>query len=586
MALKTLTKGSSSMIDYLDNKRHIADCLAENLTPVSEEDLNTFILHGLDSSYSSFMSTFLMQSVNSSVDDLIGLLLHEEAQIEADLACQATAQHPPAQNPPTTSPFPAAHQVSRHNSTTNNQYAPPSSRNSLNYRGNDSRRRRLHCQLCNKPGHEAINCWQCGNQKDYPSLRPNLFSRDPPRQAHITTDSSLCAIRDQVWYFDTGATDHVSPDLSKLHINEQYTGDDKLQVGNDNNVFIELWPKHCTVKTFQGAPLIHWHVNNGLYHLSLPSSKANTTMVLSAIRTSMAGWHNRLAHPHEAILRRLVSTFNLPTSSNNLGKKHKLPFTSDHISCTKPFKLIYYDVWGPLPMFSINGNRYFVLSVDDYTKFVWIYFLSTKSQVLQTFNNFRTMIKTQFGYEIKSFQSDWGSEFRTISTYLQSCGIHHRISCPYGSEQNGYVERRNRLYSKTPDYAFLRTFGCLCYPFLRPYNTHKMDFRSLPCVFLGYSTSHKGYLCLHTPSSRIYISRHVVFNETIFPFANNTSTPTCSHSTTNSENTPATLLNQTTFISPTFTNPHHVHSSPSSTTSTTSFPTPSCPSHRHEYLPR
>ncbi|KAL4569144.1 hypothetical protein LXL04_024775 [Taraxacum kok-saghyz] len=81
--------------------------------------------------------------------------------------------------------------------------------------------------------------------------------------------------------------------------------------------------------------------------------KANTTMVLSGIYTSMAGWHNRLAHPHEAILRRLVSTFNLPTSSNNvpsicepfqLGKNHKLPFTSDHISCTKPFELIYFNV--------------------------------------------------------------------------------------------------------------------------------------------------------------------------------------------------------------------------------------------------
>ncbi|KAL4569143.1 hypothetical protein LXL04_024774 [Taraxacum kok-saghyz] len=169
--LQPLTKGSSSMIDYLDNKRHIAD-------------------------------SFLMQSANACVDDLIGLLLHEEARIEADLARQATVQHPPAQTPPTTSPFPAAHQASCHNSTTNNQYAPPSSGNSFNYCGNEAINC-LYCQLYNKPGHEAINCWQRGNQKNYPSFRPNSSSRDPPRQAHITTSSSPCAIRDQAWYFDT-----------------------------------------------------------------------------------------------------------------------------------------------------------------------------------------------------------------------------------------------------------------------------------------------------------------------------------------------------------------------------------------------
>lgn len=51
----------------------------------------------------------------------------------------------------------------------------------------------------------------------------------------------------------------------------------------------------------------------------------------------------------------------------------------------------------------------------------------------------------------------------------------------------------------------------------RPFNRHKLDFRSTECVFLGYSPFHKGYKCFH-PNGRIYISRHVQFDETKFPY--------------------------------------------------------------------
>jgi histone deacetylase 1/2 len=53
---------------------------------------------------------------------------------------------------------------------------------------------------------------------------------------------------------------------------------------------------------------------------------------------------------------------------------------------------------------------------------------------------------------------------------------------------------------------------------LRPYDAHILDFRSSPCVFLGYSSSHLGYRCLDLESHRIYFSRHVRFHETVFPF--------------------------------------------------------------------
>lgn len=72
------------------------------------------------------------------------------------------------------------------------------------------------------------------------------------------------------------------------------------------------------------------------------------------------------------------------------------------------------------------------------------------------------------------------------------------------------------LHHRPLDYTSLRVFGCPCYPFLRPYNNSKLQFRSSKCIFVGYSHSHKGYLCMHS-SGRCYISETVQFNKSDFP---------------------------------------------------------------------
>lgn len=65
----------------------------------------------------------------------------------------------------------------------------------------------------------------------------------------------------------------------------------------------------------------------------------------------------------------------------------------------------------------------------------------------------------------------------------------------------------------------MRVFGCACYHNLRLYTTNKFDPKSLLCVFLGYTEKQKGYRCLYPPTGRVYISRHVLFDETKFPFS-------------------------------------------------------------------
>lgn len=73
------------------------------------------------------------------------------------------------------------------------------------------------------------------------------------------------------------------------------------------------------------------------------------------------------------------------------------------------------------------------------------------------------------------------------------------------------------MFNKPPNYTKLRTFGCLCYPWLRPYSSSKLQPHSKPCLFLGYSLPQSAYKCLDTSTNRMYISRHVTFVENIFP---------------------------------------------------------------------
>ncbi|KAD6454826.1 hypothetical protein E3N88_09532 [Mikania micrantha] len=196
---------------------------------------------------------------------------------------------------------------------------------------------------------------------------------------------------------------------------------------------------------------------------------------------------------------------------------------------------------------------------------MWLFPLKHKSDVLVVFKQFVLKAERLFSTKLKTVQSDWGGEFRSLTSFFNSVGISHRLSCPHTSEHNGIVERRHRhvvetgltlmsqacvpqrfwhyafetavylinrmpsrtnltlspfehLFKRPADLSFLRVFGCQCFPFLRPYNPHKMDFRSTPCIFLGYSLSHHGYRCFDPSSERMYIARHVRFHEHIFPF--------------------------------------------------------------------
>ena len=226
----------------------------------------------------------------------------------------------------------------------------------------------------------------------------------------------------------------------------------------------------------------------------------------------------------------------------------------------------------------MSGFKYYLVILDDFSHYVWTFPLRFKSDTFATLSQFFAFVKTQFAATIRSIQCDNGREFDNSNarTFFLTNGVSLQMSCPHTSPQNGKAERMLRslnnivrsllfqaglppsfwvealhtathlinrhltktlhhhtpffaLYGAHPSYTHLRVFGCKCYPNLSASTAHKLAPRSVMCVFLGYLENHKGYRCFDPISNRVYISRHVVFDEHSFPFAEMTNSADASN---------------------------------------------------------
>ena len=116
-------------------------------------------------------------------------------------------------------------------------------------------------------------------------------------------------------------------------------------------------------------------VDNLRFLLVAPISVAATIAISSV--PSFALWHARLGHASSSRVQQLasrgllgsVSTENFDCVSCQLGKQLTLPFNTSESISTDIFNLIHFDVWGPSSISSINGSRYFVVFVDDYSRY-------------------------------------------------------------------------------------------------------------------------------------------------------------------------------------------------------------------------
>lgn len=161
-------------------------------------------------------------------------------------------------------------------------------------------------------------------------------------------------------------------------------------------------------------------------------------------------------------------------------------------------------------------------------------------------------MENQFSSKIKNFYFDNGGEFVKIKSYFQTHGITHLTTPPHTPRHNGLCECKHRhlleklqlyemppssslsltvilalccpnsclpyqpsshthtkyeftllLFKNHPSYTKLKSFGCLCFPWLKPYTSNKLQPRSERCVFLGYSLTQSAYICYNFKTQNV-----------------------------------------------------------------------------------
>ena len=283
-----------------------------------------------------------------------------------------------------------------------------------------------------------------------------------------------------------------------------------------------------------GARLLQGRTKDELYEWPVQTTRSISLFASPSPKTTLSSWHARIGHPSNTVLQTLVSHFSLPLSTTShkqspcshclINKSHKLPFYSNTIHSQKPLEYVYSDVWTS-PLISVDNFKYYLVFVDHYTRYTWLYPLKQKSQVRDTFIAFKAIVENRFQTKLMTLYFENGGEFIALRQFLSTHGISHLTSPPHTPEHNGIAERKHRhivetgltllhqavmpatywtyafstavylmnrlpssvlentspyqkLFQQTPNYQKLRVFGCTCYPWLRLYVSHKLEQRS------------------------------------------------------------------------------------------------------------
>ena len=161
--------------------------------------------------------------------------------------------------------------------------------------------------------------------------------------------------------------------------------------------------------------------------------------------------HARLGHTSLSKMKYTSACKNvLPNSFSCdtciLAKAHRLPFERSTITTKAPFELVHMDLWGPYKVANLNGARFFVTLVDDFTRNTWTQLLLNKTQVYTAIEQFFNMVETQFKAKICMIRTDNGTEFiqSVCLNLFGSKGVLHQRSIVKTPQQNGVVERKHR----------------------------------------------------------------------------------------------------------------------------------------------
>ncbi|KAK8951274.1 hypothetical protein KSP39_PZI003194 [Platanthera zijinensis] len=410
---------------------------------------------------------------------------------------------------------------------------------------------------------------------DHMTFDPNDFSKTTqPRRTRVANANGAT-------YPVTGAgTVHLSPSLSLAHTLLVPSLSNKLisvsQVTEELNCVVLIYSTFCLFQDILSKEIIGRGTRRGgLYYLDdFSPGKANYMHHQTSNQERQIWlWHRRLGHPSFSYLRHLLPNlfshvrhvdFNCDTCIK--AKSQRASYSASLNKTNTPFALIHSDMWGPSPIPTSTGHRWFVIFVDDCTRMTWLYPLKTKDEVFTVFQTFHVMVQTQFASKIKILRSDNGGEFinKNFQAYLQQHGLIHETSCSQTPQQNGVAERKNRtiletsralllgslvpsyhwgaavatavylinrmpskiLHFKTPLQILSshiplpsilmlppRIFGCVVFVHLHKNQRTKLDPCAVRCLFLRYGLHKKGFRCHDPTTNRTYITMDVTFLE-------------------------------------------------------------------------
>ncbi|GJS72754.1 retrovirus-related pol polyprotein from transposon TNT 1-94 [Tanacetum coccineum] len=236
----------------------------------------------------------------------------------------------------------------------------------------------------------------------------------------------------------------------------------------------------CFVRDLQGNDLLTSNRGSDLYTISFQETTSSTPICFMA-----------KASPTQACKakRRSFKTKVVPSSKGRLN-------------------LLHMDLCGPMRVESINGKKYILVIVDDYSRYTWTLFLRSKYETPEVLKDFLKMIQRQA--KVITVRSDRGIELlnKTLHAYFKEEGIEHQTSTPRTLKQNGIVERRNRTLVEVARMML----SASKFP-LDDENLEKMKEKGDPCILVGYSTRSKGYRVYNKRTRLIVESIHIKFDK-------------------------------------------------------------------------